>query len=247
LRRAEVRKANEELDNIAEGLSTENILTRCSITIQQVMKECLSIFNETIMGLVDEDRKMLRNAKNNADALNISTKRLKVHINATLINLKEDSIESGHYYVQAVDYLREVNHSITYIVNPSFEHVENNHKPLIPIQIEEISRLNGEISLLFNEAIEILKKNNYDHIEQIRERQHNILRLLEENRKKQIRRIKTSETGTRNSILYLNILAEIKNLTLFIDNILKSNRDLWMSGKPATVVNNPESDQTGLI
>jgi len=242
-----VRKANEELDNIAEGLSTENILTRCSITIQQVMKECLSIFNETIMGLVDEDRKMLRNAKNNADALNISTKRLKVHINATLINLKEDSIESGHYYVQAVDYLREVNHSITYIVNPSFEHVENNHKPLIPIQIEEISRLNGEISLLFNEAIEILKKNNYDHIEQIRERQHNILRLLEENRKKQIRRIKTSETGTRNSILYLNILAEIKNLTLFIDNILKSNRDLWMSGKPTTVVNNPESDQTELV
>jgi len=232
LRRTEERKENEAQDAISEGLSTDSVLTRCSITIQQVMNECLSIFNETIMGLVDEDRKMLRNAKNNAAALNISTKRLKMHINATLLNLKEDSIESGHYYVQAIDYLREVNHSITYIINPCYDHVENNHKPLIPVQIEEISRLNGEISLLFNEAIDILKKNRYDDIEQIKGRQNNILRIVEDTRKKQIKRIKNDETGTKNSILFLNMLAEIKNLTLFIDNILKSNRDLWLSGKP---------------
>ncbi len=232
LRRTEERKENEAQDAISEGLSTDSVLTRCSITIQQVMLECLSIFNETIMGLVDEDRRMLRNAKNKAESLNVSTKRLKMHINATLLNLKEDSIESGHYYVQAIDYLREVNHSITYIINPCYDHVENNHKPLIPVQIEEISRLNGEISLLFNEAIDILKKNRYDDIEQIKGRQNNILRIVEDTRKKQIKRIKNDETGTKNSILFLNMLAEIKNLTLFIDNILKSNRDLWLSGKP---------------
>jgi phosphate/sulfate permease len=234
LRRAEERKENEAQDAISEGLSTDSVLTRCSITIQQVMLECLTIFNETIMGLVDEDRKMLRNAKHKAESLNISTKRLKMHINATLLNLKEDSIDSGHYYVQAIDYLREVNHSITYITNPCYEHVENNHKTLIPAQIDEISRLNGEISLLFNEAIEILKNNQYDDIEQIKGRQNNILRIVEDTRKRQIKRIKNNETGTRNSILFLNMLAEIKNLTLFIDNILRSNRDLWLSGKPAS-------------
>jgi len=233
LRRTEERKENEAQDAISEGLSNDSILTRCSITIQQVMNECLSIFNETIMGLVDEDRKMLRNAKNNAAALNISTKRLKMHISATLLNLKEDSIESGHYYVQTIDYLREVNHSITYIVNPCYDHVENNHRPLIPVQIEEISRLNGGISLLFNEAIEILKNNSYDDIERIEVRQNDILRNIGDSRSKQIKRIKNGEIGTRNSILFLNTLAEIKNLTLFINNILKSSRDLWLSGKPA--------------
>ncbi|MBL7904427.1 MAG: inorganic phosphate transporter [Bacteroidales bacterium] len=240
LRRAEERKINDSLDKIDDELNSDNIIDRCSVTFQQVLTEGLSILDETIMGLVDEDRKLLRNAKTNAENLNLSTKRLKNHISATLLHLKEDSIDSGHYYVQAIDYLREVNHSLTYIVNPCFEHVENNHKPLIPSQVEEISRLNGEISVLFKDAIRIIQKKEYPDIDIIEERQKDILRLIEETRKKQIKRIKNNETGTRNSVLYLNILAEIKNLTLFIDNILKSNRELVASTQPS--VNKPVSE-----
>ncbi|MBK6963394.1 MAG: inorganic phosphate transporter [Bacteroidales bacterium] len=232
LRRAIAKKVNDEMDLFPSELTTENIITKCSLAIQQVVEQSLGIFNKTIMGLVDEDRKLLHSAKSDSDALNVHTKRLKTHINATLINLKEDSVESGHFYVQAVDYLREVNHCIAYIVNPAFDHVENNHRPLIPVQVEEISRLNAEISLLFGKTLEILRKKNFEDIEYIFERQRNILRIVEETRKKQIRRIKNNETGTRNSILFLNTLAEIKNLTLFINNILKASRDFEATGGP---------------
>jgi phosphate/sulfate permease len=237
LRRDVEKKANDAMDAFPLGLTTENIITKCSLAIQQVIEQSLGIFNKTIMGLVDEDRKLLRSAKNDSDALNVHTKRLKTHINATLINLKEDSVESGHFYVQAVDYLREVNHCLAYIVNPAFDHVENNHRPLIPVQVEEISRLNAEISLLFGKTLDILRKKNFEDLEYISERQQNILRLVEETRKKQIRRIKNNETGTRNSILFLNTLAEIKNLTLFISNILKASRDFESSGgTPAGII-----------
>lgn len=229
-RRDTEKKINEEMDAFPTVLTTESIINKCSLAIQSVVEQSLDIFNKTVMGLVDEERKVLRNAKKDSDALNVHTKRLKTHINATLINLKEDSVDSGHYYVQAIDYLREVNHCIAYIVNPAYDHVENNHRPLIPAQIEEISRINAEISLLFGKTLEILKKKNYEDITGISERQKNILRMVEETRKKQIRRIKNNETGSRNSILYLNMLAEIKNLTLFIDNILKASRDFEASG-----------------
>ncbi len=232
LRRAIAKKVNDEMDLFPSELTTENIITKCSLAIQQVVEQSLGIFNKTIMGLVDEDRKLLHSAKSDSDALNVHTKRLKTHINATLINLKEDSVESGHFYVQAIDYLREVNHCLAYIVNPAFDHVENNHRPLIPVQVEEISRLNAEISLLFGKTLEILRKKNFEDIEYIFERQRNILRIVEETRKKQIRRIKNNETGTRNSILFLNTLAEIKNLTLFINNILKASRDFEATGGP---------------
>ncbi|KAF0199092.1 MAG: hypothetical protein FD166_717 [Bacteroidetes bacterium] len=228
-KRATERKINEEMDAFPTVLTTENIITKCSLAIKQVVEQSLGIFNKTIMGLVDEDRKILHSAKSESDALNVHTKRLKTHINATLINLKEDSVDSGHFYVQAVDYLREVNHCIAYIVNPAFDHVENNHRPLIPVQVEEISRLNAEISMLFGKTLDILRMKNFEDLEYISERQQSILHLVEENRKKQIRRIKNNETGTRNSILYLNMLAEIKNLTLFISNILKASRDFELS------------------
>ncbi|MBW6492711.1 MAG: inorganic phosphate transporter [Lentimicrobium sp.] len=231
LRRSNEKKADALLDALPDELSTENILERCSLTIQQVLSQSITIFNEALMGLMDEDRKVMKNAKANSDALNISTKRLKNHVGSTLTHLREDSIESGHFYVQAIDYLREINHCISYIAQPSYEHVENNHKPLVPLQIEELSRLNGEVSLLFKEISAMLSRKNYEDFDLIVNRQQNIQRIVEETRKKQVKRIKNSETGTRNSILFLNILAEIKNLSLFTVNLLKSSRDFEMSAK----------------
>ncbi|MEA5110499.1 hypothetical protein SDC9_15424 [bioreactor metagenome] len=231
IRRTNERKADEAIDALPDELSTETIIVRCSLTIQQVLEQSLAIFKETLMGLMDEDRKVLKNAKSGSEALNLSTKRLKNQISKTLSHLREDSVESGHYYVQAIDYLREINHCISFITMPSFEHVENNHRPMIPVQIEELSRLNGEISLLFGEVMSMLKKQNYDDFDMIVARQQNIQRIIEETRKKQVKRIKNSETGTRNSILYLNILAEIKNLTLYTLNLLKSSRDFELSSR----------------
>ena len=230
-RKTAEKKADELLDIIPDELSTESILKRCSLTIQQVLGQSLGIFKESVMGLMDEDRRMLKNAKANSDALNVLTKRLKNQVGRTLTHLREDSIESGHFYVQAIDYLREINHCISYITLPSFEHVENNHRPLVPLQVEELSRLTSEITLLFNEISAMLTKKNYEDFELIVARQQNIQRLVDETRKKQVKRIKNSETGTRNSILYLNILAEIKNLSLFTVNLLKSSRDFQVSAK----------------
>jgi phosphate/sulfate permease len=225
VRRTNDRKAEDLENDFSSEVTSDSIIQKCSLTIQQVLENSLVIYKETMMGLMDEDRKKLRSAKSGSDSLNISTKRLKHHISPTLANLKDDSVESGHYYVQAIDYLREINHCISFIVVPSFEHVENNHKPLIPIQIDELARLNGEISILYSDVMRMLKVKNYEDFDIIAERQQNIQRIIEETRKKQIKRIKGSETGTRNSILYLNILSEVKNLSLYVVNLLKASRD----------------------
>ncbi len=47
--------------------------------------------------------------------------------------------------------------------------------------------------------------------------------------KKQIKRIKANEAGTRNSVLYLGILNETKNFLLDTINLLKSHRDFIRS------------------
>ncbi|HAH59040.1 MAG TPA: phosphate permease [Bacteroidales bacterium] len=233
MRRTETKAEEERSIKINEELNTESIIVRCSISIQDVLHQTKSIFNQTVIGLVDEDRKVLKNARNESERLNVLTKKLKNQINLTLSHLREDSIESGHYYVQAIDYLREINHCISYIINPSYEHVENNHRPLVPVQIEEISRLNGEISFLLDEAIEMLKNKDYDDFDRIISRHQNVMRVVEDTRKKQVKRIKSNETGTRNSILYLNMLAEIKNLSLFTVNLLKSSRELFQTSHGA--------------
>lgn len=55
--------------------------------------------------------------------------------------------------------------------------------------------------------------------------QQQVNEYIDKARKDQVKRIKNHETGTKNSLLYLNILAETKNLSLFILNLYKSHRD----------------------
>ena len=47
------------------------------------------------------------------------------------------------------------------------------------------------------------------------------MKMGRSSRKKQIKRIKNHEIGTRNSILYLNHLGEYRNLALFSNRIVK--------------------------
>ncbi len=231
LRRSDDRKADLSLDMHPDEITTATIISRSSKNIQEVLKVVIAILNDTIAGLADEDRKALKSAKVSVQKLNNTTKRWKTHMSTVLSNLKEDSADTGQYYVQAIDYLREINHCISYIVNPSYDHIENNHKSLITSQIEEISRIQGEITIFIEEIVTMLNKSSFEDFDLIVSRQQTIMRLLDESRKKQIKRIKNNETGTRNSVLYLNILAELKNLTLFSVNLLKTERDFLSVSK----------------
>ncbi|HLN53090.1 MAG TPA: inorganic phosphate transporter [Lentimicrobium sp.] len=230
-RRAEDRKADLAMDTLPEELTPVKIMSKSSKNMQEVLETILSILNDTITGLVDEDRKTLKNAKTEVNKLNNTTKRWKSHMSTVLMNLKEDPAETGQYYVQSVDYLREITHCISYIAGPSYEHIENNHKSLISSQIEEISHIQGEIRIFIEEITGMIRKNNFEDFDLIIARQQTIMRLLDESRKRQIRRIKNNETGTRNSVLYLNILAELKNLSLYCVNLLKTERDFVAASK----------------
>lgn len=77
----------------------------------------------------------------------------------------------------------------------------------------------------------IIKKDDYSLISDVIAKQQKILKFIDTARKKQVKRIKSNEVGTRNSMMYLSILAESKNLILQAVNVLKSQRDFAESMK----------------
>ena len=52
-----------------------------------------------------------------------------------------------------------------------------------------------------------------------------LLAFIDHLKKRQIKRIKNSESGTKVSMLYLNILDEMKNIVLLLMHTVKSHRD----------------------
>ena len=208
-----------------EELHADNIMSKCSLEVRNMLKAVVEVFNDTVVGLTHEDRKLLKNVSKKVDELNVDAKYLKSNVHNTLLKLKEEEGETGHYYVQVIDYLREMAHALTFISYPAYDHIDNNHKPLVASQVEELDELKEKVTDLFESLIETIEKNEFGNIPTLIEKQQDILDILKSCRKKQIKRIKANETGTRNSVLYLGILNEIKNFLLQSINLVKAQRD----------------------
>lgn len=221
-------KVKESVDanaNADELIHNETIMERCAEEVNKALRNIVHVYNETIHGLSQEDRKILKKVNKDVEEINLQAKKYKANIYGTLNKLQSDYIETGHYYVQVIDYLREIAHSLAYIVQPAFEHIDNNHKGLIKEQVIELKAINYEVSALFSEISRIITDQAFDDVPEIIRKQQAIIEVLNSARKKQIKRIKNGEAGTRNSNLYLGILNETKNLLLQTINLVKAERD----------------------
>jgi phosphate/sulfate permease len=217
----------EQENNIisVKNLTEIEVFDKCIENTTIILKEIPKIFTSTISGLADEKLKLLKSVNIKVNSLNNKTKLFKNNIPSIIENMHENYAESGLNYVQMLDYLREIAHSMSYITNPCFEHINNNHKGLISSQKEDLVALNTELKIFFDEIIDNIEKRKFNLTDDIINKQQLIIALIEQLRKKQIKRIKNNETGTKNSMLYLNFLVETKNILLYTVNLYKAERD----------------------
>jgi len=216
-----------EVDELA--FEDSNIVRKCIKDVKEMLKNSIEIYNQTLIGLSTEDRKLLKKINLQVEELNANAKKLKNNLTTTLQKFRVDSIETGHFYVQVVDYLREIAHSLTFVTGPSFQHIDNNHKGFNKVQQNEIKEINLKISKLFEQIIKMVSDNDFTDIPIIINMQQDVLETINIARKNQIKRIKSNETGTRNSVLYLGILNESKNMLLQTINLLKAQRDFILN------------------
>jgi len=202
-----------------------NIIESCVINVVNTLTKISTVYNDGLIAISKEKRKALKQLNKDVDKLNKNTKSLKDGVDAIIVELQEDSIETGHYYVQVLDYLRETAHNLTYIINPAYEHFDNQHKGFNETQIAELTDINKQLQTLISDILSIIDNNKFKNIDSVIEKQQILIDIVTKYRKNQIKRIKNTEVGTKNSMLYLNILQESKNLIFNTVNILKSQRD----------------------
>lgn len=218
--REEVNKLIEEETNTAD-----KVLNKCVSGISNLLSDINSILLNTTNGLINEDRKLLKKQCHISKEMNHRVKKEKDNIHKTILKLQQDSIETGHFYVQVLDYQRELAHSVHYVLEPVFKYVDNKHKPIIKEQAKELNGLVKNINVFFEDIQLLVKEANYSDLEKVHEFQEQLLSEIKKVRKAQIKRIKNKDVGTKNSMLYMNILMELRNITLYGVNMLKAQRD----------------------
>jgi phosphate/sulfate permease len=214
----------EEEDAINEKDETEKAMDKSRKQVIRSIIMANQVYSISIDGFLKEDRLQLKEALTLKDTLNKKAKRQKNKI-LNIISKIEEEVDSGHFYVQAVDYQRELAHSLNFLSEPMFEHVNNNHRPFTRIQAEELRNLEEQVDAFFNFFVHIVKEDKFSQIESLISQRNQIVSILEKMEVAQIKRIKAREINTRNSVLFFNIITETKNMLLHAINLIKAHRD----------------------
>ena len=194
--------------------SYRGIIEESVMNISNVIGNTYEIYASTIRGLSNNDLRTLSNAKKNADELFVEVNDMKNNIYYFLKRINKTSVPASRFYISLLGIMSDLIEDLIYISNESFNHINNNHKPLKPQQISDLNEIFESLSSVFKEGIEafnvkfsdkefndvlIQKKDNYD--------------LLNQKIDDQILRIET-ETSPKNTALYFNILIRTKDLIL---------------------------------
>ncbi len=223
-KRTQSSKAEQE-DIIDAKDPFEVIFAKSSKQIVKAIVSSNFIVSVGIEGFMNEDRGKLKQAMKASDDFSKRSKKNKEKVYSTVQILTEGSVDTGHYYVQMMDYKREMAHANHYIIDPIIKYIDNNHKPFTSEQFAELSKLTSLFDDFFNLALHTIKENKFENIETLIADREKIFDVLAKLEKSQIKRIKNKEVNTRNSLLYFKINAESKNLLLHTVNMLKAQRD----------------------
>jgi Na+/phosphate symporter len=201
--------------------------------ITKTLNTVSSIFSETVKGLIKENRKELKKQVQNTVELEQKLLNKKNKIHQTINSLPPDSVEASHYYVLTLDYLKELAHCINYLTDPVFNHVDNNHKPILASQAVELTQIADEFTVFTKKMIDVLESNNEDKLAEINAEQVRIINMVREARKNLIKSIKKNDVGTKNSMLLLSILSEVRNILIYSVNLMKIQNDFTKTVKDA--------------
>jgi len=194
--------------------------------VNDILEQTADALSFMIEGFRDEKLKDLKRARKTVQEINQESKLLKNGISQAILGLRENALDAGPYYVQVVDYLREVTHSANFMIEPVYQHISNNHKGLSDEQAVELTHLHKDVRILIDRIKSCMLKGEYEEVSALIERQGALLQEIQGLRKKQVKRIKEDKATTKGSVIYLDLLSESKNLLLYTVNILKSMRDL---------------------
>ncbi len=202
------------------------LVTSCNEDVRLVLDKTLTIFENVLHGMRDEERKTVKKAMAEANELYEKFKDKRTYeVVPTLESMEMNALDLEQEYVQLVDYSYEITKSLKAVTEASFRYIDNNHAAFSKEQIEDLEMIYKILTEAFNSYREMDRKGDYSQFAIVNNMRDVIFDLYQKLNKRQIKRVKAGASTTRSSILFLNLVNESKIITLQSGNLLKSHRN----------------------
>lgn len=206
---------------MTENEGIKETLQKCKDQLIDSLQQANIIYTLSLSGFLNENLTTLKDARKVNKFLN---RKLDMFNNKIfhIATVFEKNSQTGHYYLQLNDYQIRMVRSLALILDPLYEHLGNSHKPFIKPQAEELSNLMNDVNLFLSRIIYFIKNDHINDTKNLTLFLENLNENLENMGVEQIKRIKTNQINNRNSILFLNILSETKNMLSHTSGLFNS-------------------------
>lgn len=217
------KRRAEKLERVANELSTASneVLKSCDNEVQRTIKKVSAILESTYTNLLKEKHKDLKKLRKEAKSLSKEIKVIRESIPDTLRKFEEHELESGHHYVQVVAYMKEMSNSLMHVVQPAYNHLDNNH-PADKDQIETIKIFNQKSTEFFDFLINVLNNKEFERMDELVKRRDEMINMANDILVNRIKILKKTQKGVKISVTYMEMLSETKNLFLNSVHLVKA-------------------------
>lgn len=181
------------------------------------LREVASVIDAAYEGMAGQNRQKLKGALKDSKKIRTWANIIVANIFKTLRLLhKEDPIHSREYS-HTISALQEIAECQRDAIRRAYDHVDNNHKPMLPVQLEELDQIKKLVTALLTETSNAMMKKelpNFDTIEKDKEELKRLMKTFDRN---QVERIRDQSSKTRLSILFYGF---IRDTNLIVEQTL---------------------------
>ena len=229
------RKKKEEQQQVyierAELITINGVIEESADHISSVANRVNKLYTNVVDDLAKHDLNKLRKTDKHVGKLNDEIDSLKDGVFYFIKSLDETSVQASRFYIMVLGYLQDVAQSISYISRASYKHVNNNHKNLKKVQLNDLKQIDEELSALLLKVADVFEKRTFDNLGEILIEKQALFTNVTTSIEKQVARIRTDETSPKNTTLYFSLLLETKDLISGLMNLLNTYEEFYLSTK----------------
>jgi hypothetical protein len=174
------------------------------------LNEVALTLDQCYVGLETQNRSLLKNVRRETKKVQKWSNIITANVFKTLRLLQREEVETTQKYAQTISALQEIAECQRDAIVRAYSHIDNNHKGLLDIQLEELKIVKDILIRLLNKTANSMTVHELTDMEEIIAEKGLLLRKVKELDKLQIKRIQDDSSKTRLSILYYGFIRDAR-------------------------------------
>lgn len=217
-------KDEEEIETltIKETDSEQEAIKIIAQNASSFIEKTRKALSSALDGLFEENRNKLKKTKKDAKNIRKAANALSSNIFKLMNYLQGSEISEGKRYGKIISSAHDISDKLDDLTKMAFEHVDNNHKKLLKEQIAEFKQIETILSAQFKESVKFIADKRLEIDEEYEKIVKQFKEAAKKSDKNQMTRMKKGVTGARNSVLFLNMLSYIENISEKTKDLIES-------------------------